>query len=380
MLASRNDKFMQLSVMTSFDRPLSGVRVLELARILAGPWAGQLLADLGAQVTKVEHPQGGDDTRGWGPPFIDNADGTKTSAYYHCCNRGKHVERVDFQDKDGRDKIIALAKDSDILIENFKTGSLQKYGLDYEALKAINPRLIYCSITGFGQDGPYAQRAGYDFMIQAMSGIMDVTGEQDGPPLKTGVAIADLFTGHYAVAGLLAALYAREKTGKGAWLDLSLLDCMAASLANQAANYLSSGVSPQRRGNAHPNIVPYDAFPCRDGHIIIAVGSDRQFLSLCDVLGADDLKANPDYATNAGRVAARDELVAALSDITKLFDKAALLHALEQHTVPAGPINTIEEMFQDPHVIARGLVVDVPSAQARAGSIKAVRCPIRFIS
>ena len=364
---------------TANDKPLSGVRVLELARILAGPWAGQLLGDLGADVTKIEHPQGGDDTRGWGPPFVANKDGTQTSAYYHCCNRGKRVERLDFQDPQSRARLITLVKDSDILIENFKTGSLQKYGLDYESLKAVNPGLIYCSITGFGQDGPYANRAGYDFMIQAMSGIMDVTGERDGPPLKTGVAIADLFTGHYAVAGILAALYARTKTGKGAWLDLSLLDCMVASLANQAANYLTSGVSPQRRGNAHPNIVPYDAFPCADGHIIIAVGSDRQFFSLCDVLGANALKADPVYATNAGRVAARDILVAALAAKTIGFEKAALLAALEQNTVPAGPINTIEEMFADPQVIARRLVVDTPSEQATSGIVKAVRCPIRFI-
>lgn len=359
------------------SKPLAGVKVLELARILAGPWAGQLLADLGADVAKIEKPGSGDDTRAWGPPFIKGGNGEQlSSAYYHCCNRGKTSLSLDFQKEEDRAQIIELAKDSDILIENFKVGTLKRYGLEYESLRKINPRLIYCSITGFGQTGPYAQRAGYDFMIQAMSGIMSVTGEANGPPLKTGVAIADLFTAHYAVAGILAALHARHESGEGAHLDLSLLDCMMASLANQAANYLVSGKSFQRMGNAHPNIVPYEAYPARDGYIVIATGSDRQYFDLCDVLTAPDLKSNPDYATNQGRVAHRIELSKKISVCTQRFDKNELLSALEKKSIPAGPINTIEEAFNDPQVIARGLRIEVPDGRAKSGSIPAVRCPI----
>ncbi|MES2906859.1 MAG: CaiB/BaiF CoA-transferase family protein [Pseudomonadota bacterium] len=361
----------------SNNKPLAGIKVLELARILAGPWAGQLLADLGAEVIKVERPGAGDDTRAWGPPFIEGKNGENlSSAYYHCCNRGKQTRAIDFQTPEGRDEIIALAKTSDILIENFKVGDLKKRGLDYDALKKINSRLIYCSITGFGQNGPYAKRAGYDFMIQAMSGLMDVTGLPDGPPLKTGVAIADLFTAHYAVAGILAALHKRHETGEGAYLDLSLLDCMVASLANQNMNYLVSGQSPKRLGNAHPNIVPYEAYPASDGYIVIATGSDRQYFDLCDVLGAPELKTNPDYATNSGRVAHRAKLVPQLAAQTIKFSKAELLERLEQKHIPAGPINTIEELFQDPQAIARQLRMDLPSKDAKAGSIPTVRCPI----
>lgn len=361
----------------SNEKPLAGVKVLELARILAGPWAGQLLADLGAEVIKIERPGEGDDTRHWGPPFVEDKNGENLgAAYYHSCNRGKTVIKIDFQNEKGGNRIIELARNSDILIENFKVGNLKKYGLDYETLKQINPRLVYCSITGFGQTGPYKDRAGYDFMIQAMSGIMSVTGERDGPPLKTGVAIADLFTAHYAVAGILAALHKRHETGQGAYLDLSLLDCMVASLANQAANYLISGIAPNRMGNAHPNIVPYEAFPVSDGYVIIATGSDRQFMSLCEALGAEDLKHNPDYAHNSGRVEHRDELVPQLAAYTRRFTKSELLKILEEKVVPAGPINTIEEMFADPQVIARGLRMDVPNDQAKGGSVPAVRCPI----
>ncbi len=363
--------------MTSPQKPLSGIRVLELARILAGPWAGQLLADLGAEVVKIEKPDGGDDTRAWGPPFVEGENGENLgAAYYHCCNRGKSSRAIDFQNREGRAQIIDLARQSDILIENFKVGNLKKYGLDYQSLKSINPRLIYCSITGFGQNGPYAARAGYDFMIQAMSGAMSVTGEANGPPLKTGFAIADLFTAHYAVAGILAALHKRNETGEGAYLDLSLLDCMVASLANQAMNYLVSGKAPHRLGNSHPNIVPYDAFPVRDGHIVIATGSDRQYFDLCDVLKAADLKTNPDYATNAQRVMHRDVLTPKLSEHTKRFGKNELLAALEKKSVPAGPINTIEEMFDDPQVIARGLRTSLPCPETKGSSIPTVRCPI----
>jgi crotonobetainyl-CoA:carnitine CoA-transferase CaiB-like acyl-CoA transferase len=358
-------------------KPLEGIRVLELARVLAGPWAGQLLADLGAEVTKIEKPGTGDDTRAWGPPFIEGSRGENLSAaYYHCCNRGKKSLSVDFHEEKGRAQIIALAAKSDILIENFKVGTLKKHGLDYESLKALNPRLIYCSITGFGQDGPYAARGGYDFMVQAMSGAMSITGEANGPPLKTGYATADLFTAMYAAAGILAALHKRHETGKGAHLDLSLLDCQMAALANQAMNYLVSGQSPMRMGNAHPNIVPYEAYPVRDGHIVIATGSDRQFLDLCDVLNAADLKSNPDYATNKDRVRHRAVLSPKIAEYTKRFGKHELLKALEKKTIPAGPINTIEEAFKDPQVIARGLRRDLPSADAKGGSIPTVRCPI----
>jgi crotonobetainyl-CoA:carnitine CoA-transferase CaiB-like acyl-CoA transferase len=363
--------------MPSSPKPLAGVKVLELARILAGPWAGQLLADLGAEVIKVEKPSSGDDTRTWGPPFIESeGGGSLGAAYYHCCNRGKQSLSIDFHDAKGRAQIAALAGKSDVLIENFKVGTLKKHGLDYESVKALNPRLIYCSITGFGQTGPYAERPGYDFMIQAMSGIMSVTGEADGPPLKTGVAIADLFTAHYAVAGILAALYRRHETGKGAYLDLSLLDCMVASLANQAMNYLASGISPARMGNAHPNIVPYEAYPVRGGFIVIATGSDRQFVDLCDVLGAADLKQNPDYATNEKRVFNRAALSPKIVGHTKRFGKGELLAALEKKNIPAGPINTIEDMFNDPQVVARRLRQELASPEAKGGKIPTVRCPI----
>jgi len=359
------------------QKPLAGIKVLELARILAGPWAGQMLADLGAEVVKIEKPGNGDDTRAWGPPFIEGKDGENLSAaYYHCCNRGKKSLSIDFYDEKGRAQIIALASKSDVLIENFKVGTLKKHGLDYEGLKALNPKLIYCSITGFGQTGPYAKRPGYDFMIQAMSGIMSVTGEADGPPLKTGVAIADLFTAHYAVAGILSCLHKRHETGKGAYLDLSLLDCMMASLANQGMNYLVSGTSPMRMGNAHPNLVPYEAYPVRDGYIVIATGSDRQFFDLCDVLNAADLKNNPNYATNGKRVQHRAALSPKIAAYTKRFSKDELLKALEAKTIPAGPINTIEEAFNDPQALARGLRQDLPSVEAKGGTIPTIRGPI----
>jgi len=356
--------------MSTSSKPLAGIKVLELARILAGPWAGQLLADLGAEVLKIEKPGAGDDTRAWGPPFVEGENGENLSAaYYHACNRGKKSLGIDFHKDEGRAQIIALAKDSDILIENFKVGSLKKHGLDYESLKKINPRLIYCSITGFGQTGPYAGRAGYDFMIQGMSGIMSVTGEADGPPLKSGIAIADLFTAHYAVSGILAALYKRNETGQGAHLDLSLLDCMMASLANQGMNYLVSGRAPSRMGNAHPNIVPYEAYPTRDGHIIIATGSDRQYLDMCDVLGANDLKTNPDFSTNQGRVLHRAVLSPKIAAYTKKFARDELLSEFEKKFIPAGPINTIEEAFNDPQVIARRIHQDLLG-------VPTIRCPI----
>src|SRR6478735_9147948 len=285
------------------DKPLAGLKVLELARILAGPWVGQLLADLGADVVKVERPGVGDDTRGWGPPFIEAADGGDLSAaYFHACNRGKRSIEVDFDTDEGQSLIRDLALNADVVVENFKVGGLKKYGLDYESLKAVNPRLVYCSITGFGQDGPYASRAGYDFMIQGMGGIMDLTGAPDGEPQKIGVAFADIFTGVYSVVGVLAALRQRDKSGTGAHLDMALLDVQTSVLANQAMNYLASGKTPTRMGNAHPNIVPYQVFPVADGHVIVAVGNDGQFAKFVRVLGHPGLAQDERFRTNMDRV------------------------------------------------------------------------------
>jgi len=358
-------------------RPLEGVRVLELARILAGPWIGQTLADLGADVVKVERPGTGDDTRTWGPPFVEAADGGDLSAaYFHSCNRGKRSITVDFETAEGRETIRRLAANADVLLENFKVGGLAKYGLDHESLKAINPRLIYCSVTGFGQNGPYADRAGYDFMIQAMGGIMDLTGDPDGEPQKTGVAFADIFTGVYGALAVLAALRNRDATGCGAHLDMALFDTQIAVLGNQALNYLVSGKPPRRMGNAHPNIVPYQVFPVSDGHVAIAVGNDGQFAKLCAVLGEPGLAANPDYASNALRVKHRAALVARIAGLTSTFKRADLLAGLEKAGVPAGPINTLADVFADPQAIHRGMRVDLPSAAAAAGSIPSVRTPV----
>ena len=358
--------------------PLEGLKVLELARILAGPWAGQTLADLGADVIKVESPAG-DDTRTWGPPFLTGADGEPSdAAYYHACNRGKRSITADFTTAEGQALVRRLAQDADILIENFKVGGLVKYGLDYDSLKAVNPRLIYCSITGFGQDGPYAHRAGYDFMIQGTGGLMDLTGDRDGEPQKVGVAIADIFTGVYGVIGILAALRRRDMTGEGEHVDMALLDTQVAVLANQAENYFISGKAPRRLGNAHPNIVPYQVFPSSDGHLIIACGNDGQFQRLCGILGCPQFAADPAYATNAGRVAGRDVLVPQLADLTARFTRDDLLAALETAGVPAGPINTVADVFEDPQVLFRQLKVDLPATHVAAGSVPSVRTPIRF--
>ncbi|MCB5175096.1 CaiB/BaiF CoA transferase family protein [Microvirga lenta] len=358
-------------------KPLEGLKVLELARILAGPWVGQLLADLGADVVKVERPGAGDDTRGWGPPFIEGADGDDLSAaYFHSCNRGKRSIAVDFETSEGQDLVRRLAAHADVVIENFKVGGLKKYGLDYESLKAVNPRLVYCSITGFGQNGPYAARAGYDFMIQGMGGIMDLTGDPDGEPQKIGVAFADIFTGVYSVVGVLAALRRRDQTGEGAHLDMALLDVQTSVLANQAMNYLASGKSPRRMGNAHPNIVPYQVFPVADGHVIVAVGNDGQFARFVSVLGRPDLAQDERFRTNAGRVHHRPELVPVLTELTLKMTRDALLAALEGQGVPAGPINTVADVFDDPQVVARGMRIDLPAPAAKAGSIPSVRSPI----
>jgi len=357
--------------------PLQGVRVLELARILAGPWAGQVLADLGADVVKVERPGSGDDTRTWGPPFVEGADGEPLdAAYFHACNRGKRSAAVDFETEEGRDVVRRLACRADVVIENFKVGSLARHGLDYPSLKARNPGLVYCSITGFGQTGPYAARAGYDFLVQGMGGIMSVTGAPDGEPMKTGVAIADIFTGLYAVAGILAALRHREATGAGQQLDLALLDSQVGVLANQAMNYLVSGQSPGRLGNAHPNIVPYQVFHAADGELIIAVGNDAQFARLCEVLGRPDLGRHPDYAANAARVANRAALIAELETLTRARGRAGLLAALEAAGVPAGPINSVAEVFEDPQVIDRGLRIDLPRPEVSGGTVPGLRTPI----
>jgi len=358
-------------------KPLAGLKVLELARILAGPWVGQLLADLGADVVKVERPGAGDDTRGWGPPFVEAADGGDLSAaYFHSCNRGKRSIAVDFESAEGQALVRRLAAHADVVIENFKVGGLKKYGLDYESLKKVNPRLVYCSITGFGQNGPYASRAGYDFMIQGLGGIMDLTGDPDGEPQKIGVAYVDIFTGVYSVVGILAALRRRDQTGEGTHLDMALLDVQTSVLANQAMNYLASGKSPRRMGNAHPNIVPYQVFPVADGHVIVAVGNDGQFSRFVTVLGQPELAQDERFSTNANRVRHRTELVPILTSLTLRTTREALLAALESQGVPAGPINTVADVFADAQVIARGMRIDLPSPAAKGGAIPSVRSPI----
>jgi crotonobetainyl-CoA:carnitine CoA-transferase CaiB-like acyl-CoA transferase len=357
--------------------PLAGLRVLELARILAGPWAGQILADLGADVVKVERAKTGDDTRGWGPPFVEATDGGHLgAAYFHATNRGKRSIEVDFESEDGRRIVTKLAARSDVLIENFKVGGLAKFGLDYASLSKANPRLIYCSVTGFGQTGPYAARAGYDLMAQGMGGIMDLTGAPNGEPQRAGVPVADIFTGIYSVVGILAALAERERTGRGCHIDTALVDSQVGVLANQALNYLVSGNVPQRIGNAHPNIVPYQVFPVADGHIIIATGNDSQFAKLCAVLGEPGLSSERDYLANSDRLQNREALVARLSALTKRWSGADLLAKLESVQVPAGPINPLDQVFADPQVIHRGMRVDPRSEAAKAGSIPGVRTPI----
>ena len=330
--------------------PLTGIRILDLTRVLAGPWATQTLADLGAEVIKIEKPGEGDDTRGWGPPFLEGGD----AAYFASANRGKHSVCIDITKTEGQSLIKALASKSDILVENFKVGGLAKYSLDYESLRTEFPKLIYCSITGFGQNGPYANRAGYDFMIQGMSGLMSITGEPDGAPMKVGVAFADVFTGLYSVIGILGALHHRDKTGRGQFIDMALLDSQVAVLANQGLNYLVGGKVPQRLGNAHPNIVPYQTFETADGHIIVAVGNDRQFTEYCRIIGvAVDAK----FATNRGRVEGRTELIPLLVPAMKKQSTAFWVTAFESAAVPCGPINTIDQVFADPQVLARGLQI-----------------------
>ena len=357
--------------------PLSGVRVIELARILAGPWAGQVLADLGADVIKVENPDGGDDTRKWGPPFVMAADGENLSAaYYHSANRGKRSIAIDFTTPDGSAVLRELIAGADVLIENFKVGGLKKYNFDYESVKAINPRLVYCSITGFGQDGPYAPRAGYDFIIQGMSGMMSITGEPGREPQKAGVAISDIFTGLYSVIAIQAALRHAKETGEGQHIDMALYDTQISVLGNQNLNYLVSGKAPAQMGNAHMNIAPYEVLPVADGHFILAAGNDGQFQRFCRIVGLDDLPGDADFATNPARVVnrvrLREKLVAALASWTR----ADLLPKLDAAAVPAGPINNIAESFADPQTVARGMRIDL--ADGHGETLPSVRAPMLF--
>jgi len=361
---------------------LAGVRVLDLSRVLAGPWAGQLLADLGADVVKVERPGAGDDTRAWGPPWLNDSDGQSTgeSAYYLSANRNKRSVTIDIASEAGQRVVREMASRADVVLENFKVGGLAQYGLDYASLKAVNPRLVYCSITGFGQTGPYASRAGYDFLIQGMGGLMSLTGRPDGTegggPLKVGVALTDIMTGLYATVAVLAALKRREQSGEGQHIDLALLDVQIACLANQAANYLVGGVVPRRMGNAHPNIVPYQEFPTADGYMIVAVGNDSQFASLCNTLGKPEWSSDERFATNPQRVKHRSELIALIHGMTVRGTTDEWVAAMEAAGVPCGPINTLDRVFADPHVQARGARIEMPHPLAK--EVPLVANPIRL--
>lgn len=367
---------------------LDGVRVLDLSRILAGPSCTQLLGDLGADVIKIEKPGAGDDTRKWGPPFAHAADGTPLdeSAYYLCANRNKRSVALDIASPEGQAAIHALLQDSDVLVENFKVGDLSRYGLGWQQLHARFPRLVYCSITGFGQDGPYAARPGYDFMAQAMGGIMSLTGEPDGAPQKVAVGITDLMTGMYAAVGILAALRHRDRHGVGQHLDVALLDCQVASLANAATHYLTSGAPPARLGNAHPNIVPYEAFPGRDGYFVIAVGNDAQFRRLCTLPGMPPFADEARFATNASRVSHRTALIPLIQAVTRERDVAWWLASLEALQIPCAPINTLPQVFADPQIIHRGMAVRMDDPRLAEGGplllgnpLKLSATPVRYV-
>ena len=364
----------------SGSKALDGIRVLDLSRILAGPWATQILADLGAEVVKVERPGSGDDTRSWGPPFAEGAEGASEAAYFLSANRGKKSLALDMKSEKGQAILKRLAAQSDVVIENFKRGDLKRYGLDYRSLAAENPRLIYCSLTGFGQEGPYADRAGYDFMIQGLAGLMSVTGQPDevpgGGPVKAGVALSDILAGLYSTIAILGALQERHSSGAGQFIDMALFDVTVACLANQSLNYLVSGKAPQRLGNAHPNIVPYQVFAASDGHLIVAVGNDGQFRRLMAVLGAPELGGDPAYASNRARVENRAALVKILTGLLAAKPRDHWLAALEAVGVPAGPINDLAEVFDDPQAKARGLRLELP--HATLGSAPSVRSPIRY--
>jgi formyl-CoA transferase len=362
--------------------PLAGITVLDLSRVLAGPWCTQLLADLGATVVKIERPGTGDDTRAWGPPYLRDRAGNETreSAYYLACNRGKLSVSLDLTSAEGQDIVRRLARQSDVLVENYKVGNLAKYRLDYPSLHALNPRLVYASITGFGQSGPYADRAGYDFIIQGMSGFMSVTGERDdrpgGGPQKAGVAIVDIITGMYAATSILAALSHRDRTGKGQWLDLSLFDSAVSMMGVMNMNYLLTGGAPARAGNAHPNIVPYQVFACADGHVIVAVGNDGQFAKFCAVAGRTEWASDARFARNSERVRNRDLLVPLIAEVMRTRTQREWLAALEAVDVPCGPINDIDQVFASPHVAARNLRFELP--HPLSGSVPQVGVPVRM--
>jgi formyl-CoA transferase len=362
--------------------PLGHLTILDLTRVLAGPWCTQLLADLGATVLKIERPGTGDDTRAWGPPFLKDRNGqdTREAAYYLACNRGKRSVAIDFTQADGRDLVLSLARQADALVENFKVGGLAKYGLDYPSVATINPRLVYASITGFGQTGPYAARAGYDFIIQGMSGFMSVTGERDdvagGGPQKAGIAITDLMTGMYTSVALLAALAHRDRTGEGQWIDASLFDSAVAMMSVIDMNYLVSGVVPARAGNAHQNIVPYQTFACADGHLILAVGNDGQFRAFCEIAGRAEWAHDPRFATNAARVRNRETLVPMIDAVIRTRSQREWLAALEPAGIPSGPIHRVDQVFADPQVEARGMKLDL--SHPLAGTVPQVRAPLRL--
>jgi len=362
--------------------PLTGIRVLDLTRVLAGPWCTQNLADLGAEVIKIERPGAGDDTRAWGPPYLKDPDGNDTTeaAYYLSANRNKFSVALDIATPRGAELVRQLAGQSDILVENFKVGGLRKYGLDYDSLSRANPRLIYCSVTGFGQTGPYASRPGYDFMIQGMGGLMSITGERDdlpgGGPQKAGVAVADLMTGMYSTVGILAALHERARSGLGQHIDMALLDCQVAMMANQNLNYMTSGKAPRRAGNAHQNLVPYQVFAARDGHLIVAVGNDSQFRNYCRVIGMPGLASDPRFATNPQRVQNRDALVPLLVERMATGARDTWLAELEAAGVPAGPINTLDQVYEDPQVLARGMRRELP--HPTAGTVPVAASPLKL--
>lgn len=359
---------------------LQGIRVLDLTRILAGPSATQLLGDLGADVVKVEKPGEGDDTRTWGPPFVMNKDGqpSSESAYYLCANRNKRSIEIDITSAEGQALILQLLEKADVLIENYKVGGLAAYGLSYEQLKDRFPRLVYCSITGFGQTGPYAPRAGYDFLIQGMGGIMSLTGAPDGEPMKVGVAVADVMAGMYATVGVLAALRHRDETGCGQHIDIALLDTQIAWLINAATNYLTSKQNPKRFGNGHPNIVPYQVFPTASDPIIIAVGNDSQFRKLCAVIDLADAADDPNFATNVARVRNREVIVDRITEALRRQPRDHWIAALEKVGVPCGPVNTLAQVFEDPHVRHRDMVVRMPHEAAASGSVEVLANPIRL--
>jgi len=368
---------------------LAGIKVLDLSRVLAGPWCTQILADLGADVVKVERPGAGDDTRHWGPPFLKDAEGRDTTqaSYFTACNRNKRSVTIDMATPEGQQLVRQMAQQADVLVENFKVGGLQQYGLDYASLRALNPRLIYCSVTGFGQDGPYAERAGYDLMIQAMTGMMSITGRADsepgGGPLRVGVAVVDVFTGLYAGNAILAALHARDNaatgTGRGQHIDMALLDVGMAVLANQAAGFLATGQAPGRQGNSHPSLAPYQDFPTQDGSMLLAIGNDGQFQRFCAAAGQPQWAADARFATNTLRVQHRAVLIPAMEQVTRTRTTADWIALLEDKAVPCGPINTIAQAFDDPQVRARGLRVDLPrQAGDGVAQVATVASPLRL--